>query len=156
MQLYSFDRDWLSKNIGGGAVNNLYNVQNLNAMGDKRYIAFTKNEKPQVGDVFCMGVSGNGHTGIVTEVLSQSGNGWNVKTIEGNTNDKGVREGYRTQYKQRTLEIGKLSGGQVMKGYWRRNFTEQELAKISYDESQGTYVMRKGTLQTPIGEVPVY
>jgi hypothetical protein len=158
MQLYSFDREWLSKNIGGGAVNNLYNVQNLNAMGDKRYIAITKNEQPQVGDVFCMGVSGNGHTGIVVEVLGQSGKGWKVKTIEGNTSDEGVREGYRTRYLTRTLQVGVAGVGstQVMKGYWRRNFTQQELAKIKYDEAQGTYVMQKGTLQTPIGEVPVF
>ena len=156
MQLYSFDREWLSKNIGGGAVNNLYNIIELNKKGDKRYIAITKNEKPQVGDVFCQGVSGNGHTGIIVEVLGQSGNGWNVKTIEGNTSDAGVREGYRTKYATRTLEIGKLSGQQVFKGYWRRNFTKQELESITYDEAQGTFLKRKGFVQTPIGEVPVY
>jgi hypothetical protein len=158
MQLYSFDREWLSKNIGGGAVDNLYNVKNRNAVKDNRYIAITKNEKPQVGDVFCQGVSGNGHTGIVVEILGQSGNGWKCKTIEGNTSEKGVREGYRTLYLERTLQVGVASVGssKVLKGYWRRNFTEQELAKISYDEAQGTYVMRKGTIQTPIGEVPYY
>jgi hypothetical protein len=157
MQLYSFDREWLSKNIGGGAVDNLYNVKNRNAVGDKKYIAITKNEQPKIGDVFCMGVSGNGHTGIVVEVLGQSGNGWSCKTIEGNTSDEGVREGYRTRYLTRTLQVGVAnSSGQVMKGYWRRNFTEQELAKISYDEAQGTYVMSKGVIQTPIGEVPYF
>jgi len=157
MQLYSFDREWLSKHIGGGAVNNLYNVQSRNAIGDKKYIAITKNEKPQIGDVFCMGVGGNGHTGIVVEVLGASGNGWSCKTIEGNTSDAGVREGYRTRYLTRTLQVGVAnSSGQVMKGYWRRNFTEQEIAKIKYDEAQGTYVMQKGTLQTPLGEVPVF
>jgi hypothetical protein len=158
MQLYSFDREWLSKNIGGGAVNNLYIVQNRNAVGDKRYIAITKNEQPQIGDVFCMGVGGNGHTGIVLEVLGQSGNGWSCKTIEGNTSDEGVREGYRTRYLTRTLQVGVAGRGstQVLKGYWRRNFTKDELSKISYDEQQGTYVMPKGYVSTPIGDVPVY
>jgi hypothetical protein len=28
MQLFSFDKEWLSKNIGGGALQNLTNVQN--------------------------------------------------------------------------------------------------------------------------------
>jgi hypothetical protein len=153
MQLYSFDREWLSKNIGGGAVNNLYNVINLNKQGDKKYIAITKNEKPQVGDVFCQGVSGNGHTGIVVEVLGELGNGWKVKTIEGNTSEKGVREGYRTLYLNRTLQVGVASKGssKVLKGYWRRNFTEQELADITYDESQGTFVKKGATIVNPKG-----
>jgi hypothetical protein len=151
MQLYSFDRDWLSKNIGGGAVDNLYAINNLNKKGDKRYIAIFDNEQPQVGDVFCGGVSGNGHTGIVVEILGQSGNGWNVRTIEGNTSDKMVREGYRTQYLTRTLQVGVKSGGQVLKGYWRRNFTETEIADISYDEAQGTYVKKGATIVNPKG-----
>lgn len=144
MQLYSFDREWLSINIGGGAVNNLYNVKNRNAVKDYRYIAITKNEKPQIGDVFCMGISGRGHTGIVVEVLGQSGNGWSVKTIEGNTSDAGVREGYRTRYLTRILQVGVAPTGsdQVMKGYWRRNFTQKELDNVVYDEAQGTYVMK--------------
>jgi hypothetical protein len=151
MQLYSFDREWLSKNIGGGAVDNLYIVNNLNNRGDKRYIAITKNEKPQVGDVFCQGVSGNGHTGIIVEVLGQSGNAWDVKTIEGNTSEKGVREGYRTLYLNRTLQVGVASkgGSKVLKGYWRRNFTEQELQDIIYDESQGTFVKKGDTIFDP-------
>ena len=142
MQLYSFDREWLSKYIGGGAMDNLYIVKNRNAVKDYRYIAITKNEKPQIGDVFCLGKSGDGHTGIIVEVLGQLGNGWNVKTIEGNTSDAGVREGYRTQYLTRTLEIGKNSKGKIFNGYWRRNFTQDELAKIIYDEAQGTFVMK--------------
>ncbi len=153
MQLYSFDREWLSKNIGGGAVNNLYNVVNLNKQGDKRYIAITKNEKPQVGDVFCQGVSGNGHTGIIVEVLGESGKGWSCKTIEGNTSDEGVREGYRTKYLTRTLQVGVAGKGssKVLQGYWRRNFTEQELADITYDEAQGTYVKKGAKIVSPKG-----
>jgi hypothetical protein len=151
MQLFSFDREWLSKNIGGGAVNNLYIVNNLNKQGDKRYLAILKNEKPQVGDVFCGGVSGNGHTGIVLEVLGQKGQGWEVKTIEGNTSDKQVREGYRTQYFTRTLQIGVKSGEVVIKGYWRRNFTETELADITYDEKKLTYVKKGVTIFNPKG-----
>jgi hypothetical protein len=151
MQLYSFDRDWLSKNIGGGAIDNLNIVSNLNKKGDKRYLAIFNDDQPLVGDVFCSGVSGNGHTGIIVEVLGQSGKGWNVKTIEGNTSDKAVREGYRTQYLTRTLQIGVKSGGQIMRGYWRRNFTETELADIIYDESQGTYVKKGATINNPKG-----
>ena len=142
MQLYSFDREWLSKNIGGGAMNNLYNVINLNKQGDKRYIAIKTNDQPQVGYVFCLGVSGEGHTGIVVEVLGKSGNGWNVKTIEGNTSTAGVREGFKTQYLTRTLEIGKASKGKIFHGYWKRNFTEQEFSQIVYDEEKDTFVMK--------------
>jgi hypothetical protein len=144
MQLYSFDRDWIAKYIGGGAVDNLYVISNLNKKGDNRYIAIKTNEKPQVGDVFCQGVSGKGHTGIIVEVLGQSGNGWSCKTIEGNTSDEGVREGYRTKYLTRTLQVGVAGKGstKVLQGYWRRNFTQEEIDNIYYDEIQGTYVMK--------------
>jgi hypothetical protein len=144
MQLFSFDRDWIAKNIGGGAVDNLYVISNLNKKGDKRYIAIKTNEMPQVGDVFCQGVSGKGHTGIIVEVLGQSGKGWSCKTIEGNTSDEGVREGYRTKYLTRTLQVGVAGKGstKVLQGYWRRNFTQEEIDNIYYDEVQGTYVMK--------------
>jgi hypothetical protein len=35
MQLFSFDKEWLSKNIGGGAVQNFENVKNLNKKGEQ-------------------------------------------------------------------------------------------------------------------------
>jgi hypothetical protein len=56
MQLFSFDREWLSKNITGSAMGNLNSVINLNSKGDKRYIAIKNNDEPVVGDVFCLGV----------------------------------------------------------------------------------------------------
>jgi len=151
MQLYSFDRNWIAKNIGGGAVDNLYAINNLNKQGDKRYLAIFNDDELIVGDVFCGGVSGNGHTGIIIEVLGKSDKGWDVKTIEGNTSDKLVREGYRTQYLTRTLKIGVYSGGVKIKGYWRRNFTETEIANIIYDESEGTYVMKGANIVNPKG-----
>ena len=57
---------------------------------------FTKNPKP--GDIFIMDYGkGQGHTGFVVEVLSNG----NLKTIEGNTNDEGSREGYEVCYRIR-------------------------------------------------------
>lgn len=48
-------------------------------------------ETPQPGDIFIMDFGhGKGHTGIV-ESVRQDGT---IKTIEGNTNDDGSREGY--------------------------------------------------------------
>jgi hypothetical protein len=148
MQLFSFDREWLSKNITGSAMGNLNSVINLNSKGDKRYIAIKNNDEPVVGDVFCLGVVGDGHTGIVTEILGKSGNGWKVKTIEGNTGASGTREGDKTASLTRTLELGVVSKGssKAFKGYWRRNFTKDELANIVYDEAQGTYVMKTKTV----------
>lgn len=142
MQLYSFDREWLYKNIDGSAMGNLNTIIRLNRSGDKKYIAITNNDKPLVGDVFCMGIVGKGHTGIVVEVLGKSGNGWEVKTIEGNTGLTGSREGDRTAYLTRTLEIGKPAPDKIFHGYWRRNFTEQELSQIVYDKAEDTYVMK--------------
>jgi len=143
MQLFSFDRDWIAKNITGSAMGNFNHITRLNNGGEKRYIAIKNNDEPLVGDVFCLGVEGDGHTGIVTEILGKSGNGWKVKTIEGNTGASGTREGDKTASLTRTLEIGvKSLGSKVFKGYWRRNFTKDEIANIVYDEAQGTYVMK--------------
>jgi hypothetical protein len=145
MQLYSFDKEWLSKNIDGSAMGNLNRIIRLNKSGDKKYIAIINNDQPQVGDVFCMGEVGKGHTGIVVEVLGKSGNGWKVKTIEGNTGATGSREGDKTAYLTRIFAIGEKVAGSDKKfnGYWRRNFTEQELSQIVYDEVEGTYVMKR-------------
>lgn len=137
MQLFSFDKEWLSKNIGGGAVQNYENVKNLNKKGDKRYIAFT-NGKLQVGDVFCQGIVGNGHTGIIVQILDEETN--YCETIEGNTNSNKSREGDKVKKLKRYLVVGKQSGGKIVKGFYRRNFTEQELNSISYDENKQTYV----------------
>ena len=58
-------------------------------------LKFTKNPKP--GDIFIMDYGkGQGHTGFVVEVLSNG-----IKTIEGNTNDEGSREGYEVCYRTR-------------------------------------------------------
>lgn len=151
MQLYSFDKEWLSKNIGGGAMKNLNNIIKLNKRGDKKYIAILNNDQPEVGDVFCMGTQGvgiesKGHTGIVVEVIGKSGNGWKVKTIEGNTNAKGSREGDKTQYLERIFAIGAKVDGKIFNGYWRRNFTEKELSQIVYDKDEETYVINRPLL----------
>jgi hypothetical protein len=151
MQMYSFDRVWLSKNISGLAMGNLATIENLNKQGDNRYIAFRTNDV-QVGDVFCMQYpSGGGHTGIVTEILGASGSGFKVKTIEGNTGASGTREGDKTMPLTRTLTIGKDTMGGILKGYWRRNFTDAEREQLRYDEQQGTFVFNGQEVVNPKG-----
>lgn len=57
---------------------------------------FTKNPKP--GDIFIMDFGkGQGHTGFVVDVLADG----TLKTIEGNTNDDGSREGYEVANRTR-------------------------------------------------------
>lgn len=137
MNLFSFDKAWLSKTLGGGAVQNYENVQNSNKIGDKRYIAFTKG-KLQVGDIFCLGIKGDGHTGIIVEILDEEKN--YCQTIEGNTTSKGAREGDKVKKLKRYLVVGRLSGDKKVTGFYRRNFTEEELKKIRFDETKQTYV----------------
>jgi hypothetical protein len=48
---------------------------------------------------------GQGHTGFVVEVLSNG----NLKTIEGNTNDEGSREGYEVCYRTRKQSKSKVT-----------------------------------------------
>lgn len=60
---------------------------------------------PRPGDIFIMDFGkGQGHTGFVVEVY-QNGT---IKTIEGNTNDEGSREGYEVAY--RTRKISAMKG----------------------------------------------
>ena len=67
-----------------------------------------KYTSPKVGDVFIMDYGkGQGHTGFVVDVLP---NGW-IRTIEGNTNDEGSREGYEVCYRTRKQSL--------IKGYIR-------------------------------------
>lgn len=55
---------------------------------------------PQPGDIFIMDFGkGIGHTGIVEKVV-----GTNLYTIEGNTNDKGSREGYEVCRRKREIK----------------------------------------------------
>lgn len=69
-------------------------------------LKITKYPKP--GDIFIMDFGkGQGHTGFVVEVHADG----SLKTIEGNTNDEGSREGYEVAYR-----IRKQS---VIKGYIR-------------------------------------
>jgi hypothetical protein len=137
MELFSFDKEWLSKNLGGGAVQNFENIKNLNKKGDKRYIAFTSG-KLQVGDVFCQGIVGNGHTGIIVQILDEKTNF--CETIEGNTNSSKSREGDKVKKLQRYLTVGKPSGGKIVKGFYRRNFTEDELKSLRFDDEKQTFV----------------
>ena len=137
MQLFSFDKEWLSKNIGGSALQNFYNVQNLNKKGDSRYIAFTKG-KLQVGDVFCGKRTNGGHTGIIVEILDEQTN--YCETIEGNTNSNKSGEGDKVKKLKRYLTVGKASASLTIVGFFRRNFTEEELKNLRYDETKQTYV----------------
>lgn len=53
----------------------------------------------QPGDIFIMDFGGGtGHTGFVVEIKGSI-----VKTIEGNTNDEGSREGYEVCYRERPI-----------------------------------------------------
>lgn len=36
--------------------------------------------------------------------------------------------------------VGKPSGGKIVKGFYRRNFTEDELKSIRYDDEKQTFV----------------
>jgi len=137
MQLFSFDKMWLSKNIGGLALQNFYNVQNLNKKGDTRYIAFTSG-KLQVGDVFCGKRTAGGHTGIIVQILDEKTN--YCETIEGNTNSNKSGEGDKVKKLKRYLNVGKTSSSLTVVGFFRRNFTEEELSIIRYDEDKQTYV----------------
>jgi hypothetical protein len=150
MQMFSFDRVWLSQNIGGSAMGNLVAIENLNKRGDNRYVAFRTNDV-QVGDVFCLQYGKGGHTGIVTEVLGKSGDGFKVKTLEGNTATSGTREGDKTATLQRTMIIGKDTLGGILKGYWRRNFTDAEKDQLRYDEQQGTFIFSGQQVVNPKG-----
>jgi len=137
MQLFSFDKEWLSKNIGGSALQNLINVQNLNKKGDKKYLAFTSG-KLQVGDIFCAKRTKGGHTGIIVQILDEKTN--YCETIEGNTDSTQSGEGDKVKKLKRYLTVGKKSGSMTITGFFRRNFSEEELKNIKYDENKQTYV----------------
>lgn len=140
MQMFSFDREFLSKNLTGSSFGNFYTIQNLNKKGDVRYGAFT-DDSWQVGDVFALKkTSGSGgHTGMV---LESYGNG-KVKTIEGNTNLKGSREGDRVLSLDRNLKTGTITGSFRVIGGFRRNFKEQEARMLHFDEKQQTFIFKQ-------------
>jgi hypothetical protein len=129
MQFFSFDREFLAKNFNGSTSGTLQNIINLNAKGDKRYI-FIKANTPQIGDI----ISLQGHVALVQEVISPTV----VKTIEGNTSVRGVREGDGVSENRRTLVVGKRSFNQLFRGYIRRNFTQDELNRLFFDETEKT------------------
>lgn len=83
----------IKKNCVGGAMNTLDNFK-----ADK---AFVVNMTPVVGSliIFREGNTWHGHEGVVVEV---SGDG-SVKTVEGNTNASGGREGIEVALKIRKL-----------------------------------------------------
>ena len=152
MQMFSFDRDWLVKNIGSNAYDNFTNVQKYNNRGDKRYLAISSG-KPEVADVGVLkqdNNSGKGHTFMIKEVLGGNDtDGWKVKTIEGNTTLGGGREGEGVFSLTRTLKIGGKSQGMLVIGYIRRNFTPSELEALTYDEAQQTFVFAGQRTPTP-------
>lgn len=140
MQLYSFDRKFLSKNLTGSAIGNLEKIQELNSKGNKTWIASTKND-PQVGDAFSLKMTKGGHTGIIIEVVNQNLDGsWSVKTAEGNTNAGASREGDKSMTLSRALKVGSRTGGGILLGYYRRNFTEEEKNKLKFDDKNQTFI----------------
>ena len=139
MQFFSFDREFISKNFNGSSQGTPNNIIALNNRGDKRYV-FIQDNTPQIGDIFCLINASNkgiGHVGIVTEVIDDR----TVKTLEGNTSLKGVREGEGVFELKRTLVVGK-GASQIMRGYIRRNFTKEELEKLYFDETEKTLKFR--------------
>ena len=139
MQFFSFDREFISKNFNGSSQGTPNNIIALNNRGDKRYV-FIQDNTPQIGDIFCLVNASNkgiGHVGIVTEVIDDR----TVKTLEGNTSLKGVREGEGVFELKRTLVVGK-GASQIMRGYIRRNFTKEELEKLYFDETEKTLKFR--------------
>lgn len=72
-----------------------------------------KTSKPQRGDLFVWNIKGQGHIGFIAEVQGQY-----LRTIEGNTNDEGSREGYEVCERTRTINsiIGKTNGGFIRLG----------------------------------------
>ena len=142
MQFYSFDREFIAKHFNGstsdqpfdkaGTVGGtVFNIKKLNKQGDKRYV-FIADNTPQIADIICM----QGHVALVKEIIDNT----HVKTIEGNTNLKGDREGQGVEELNRTLVVGKASKGssKVFKGYIRRNFSQDELEKLYFDENEKT------------------
>jgi hypothetical protein len=135
LTLYSFDMNFILKNFNGSTIRTPQRIKELNRQGDRRYIFIAEN-KPQVGDIFCLlnKDGGGGHVGLVTKVINNT----TVKTIEGNTSLEGVREGEGVFELERTLSIGK-GKSKIMQGYIRRNFTEQELKRLYFDNSEMTF-----------------
>ena len=154
MQLYSFDREWLSKNLSGSSIGNLNSVRDANKRGDMRYVAFT-DKNLNVGDVFVNKRPEGGHTGIILEILDESTN--RVRTIEGNTNTKKSGEGDKVLSLERNLVVGQKSGSQTVLGFFRRVFTEDELKKLNYDEKEQTFVFTtpKFILEPPIEKITI-
>ena len=139
-QLFSFDREWLNRNFGGGVLTNWRKVLQLNKNGDYRYIAIQENN-PAVGDIVIWKSTtrgGGGHTGIVIEVIDKN----NIKTIEGNTSPQGVRSGQGVFQLNRIVEVGKTRGSFNLLGYIRRNFTIQEQSRIVWDKNLQTFVFK--------------
>jgi len=140
LQLYSFDRQWISKNLSGSAIGNFRNIQLLNSKGDKRWIATTENE-PEIGDAFSLQMPRGGHTGIITEVIKKNDDGSvTVKTIEGNTNAGASREGDKTLSLNRKMKVGTQTLGGTLLGYFKRNFTEEEKKKLKFDDKNQTFI----------------
>ncbi len=140
MQMFSFDRDFLARYFTGSAQGNLETVNNLNKVGKKRYLAIYSGT-PQVGDIFVLQnvkSPGKGHTGLVLKNID----GNKIQTLEGNTNFQGSREGDKTESLTRDLTIGGISLGQRVIGFIRRNWTNQELERLTYDEDKQTFVFK--------------
>jgi hypothetical protein len=153
MQLFSFDRDWIAKNISAGCVRTWNHINKINKSGDTRYIAITSNT-PQVGDIFIqqsIKKPSDGHIGMINEVIGIDADGVaTVKTVEGNTSLKGAREGEGVFSLTRKLKVGSALGeSKRLLGYVRRNFTESELNNMVFDESQLTYVFKNQPTSTP-------
>lgn len=103
-------RDWwkLEKLFSGSTVKTFQNFKGAGyKIKDKPFVGALviwqtqKNGKPQI----------TGHAGIVSEVIDET----NFKSIEGNTNDGGSREGYIVAEKKRKVQ--KVNNGLQVLGF---------------------------------------
>ena len=86
-----------------GVVNPLFRTGGVLAQWNKT-ATVKRRTTPMRGDIFIMDFGGGlGHTGIVAEVIGDS-----IKTIEGNSNDEGSREGFEVC--ERTRKIKSCKG----------------------------------------------
>jgi hypothetical protein len=49
------------------------------------------------------------------------------------------------------MVIGQNTLGGVLRGYWRRNFTDAERELLVYDEQQGTFIFKGQDIVNPKG-----
>jgi len=133
-QFYSFDKDFINKNILANCVDTFNKLKKQN---NPKWVLDETNNNPQAGDIVIWknpNNNGSGHMGIILEV----GDNY-VVTLEGNYGSSNQREGDRVA-KIKYSKSGFFRGTKELKiiGLLRRVFTEEEKKNIYYDEVEKT------------------